>query len=69
MCRKIALIGSGRNAWLGVCKNAELRCRWSNLRLTFVPRLAGNPSISEAAVHSLAGHLSRLNIEIINSRL
>ncbi len=40
-----------------------MRYRWHDLRHTFVSRLAGNATISEQTVRSLAGHVSRQMLE------
>jgi integrase len=48
-----------KNAWKAACRTAGVRCRWHDLRHTFVSRLAENPAVSEQTIMALAGHVSK----------
>ena len=56
-------MGEWKKAWEGVCKSAGVRCRWHDLRHTFISRLAENPSVSEETLKQLAGHVSKKMLE------
>lgn len=50
-------IGSWQIAWGNALKAAGVRCRWHDLRHTFVSRIAES-QVSDATIMALAGHLS-----------
>ncbi len=50
-------IGSWQIAWSNALKAADVRCRWHDLRHTFVSRIAEG-QVSDATIMALAGHLS-----------
>jgi integrase len=52
-------IGDWGKAWENACAKAKVRCRWHDLRHTFVTRLLENPSVSEQTAMALAGHISK----------
>jgi integrase len=52
-------IGSWKRAWKYACVKAGVRCRWHDLRHTFISRLAENPTVSEETIRALAGHVSK----------
>lgn len=55
--------GEWKSAWATVCKDANIKCRWHDLRHTFISRLAENPAVSEGTIKSLAGHVSKRMLE------
>lgn len=58
-----APMGSFETAWKAARRKAKVKCRWHDLRHTFVSRLLENPAVSEATVKALAGHVSQKMLE------
>lgn len=55
-------IGSWKVAWNNARIEAKVKCRWHDLRHTFVSRMAEGQA-SDATIMALAGHLSRKMME------
>jgi hypothetical protein len=51
-----------KGAWEGARKRANVRCRFHDLRHTFISRLAESQA-SDSTVMALAGHVSRAMME------
>jgi len=52
-----------KSSWYSALRQAGLKCRWHDLRHTFITRLLENPNNSEETVRALAGHVSRKMME------
>jgi len=57
-------LGGWKRTWAAALKTAGLHYRWHDQRHTFVSRLAANPTISEATLKALSGHVSKRMLEL-----